>query len=62
MAELLDLDVNGSTSVVYADEFGTEEFKLLEVDESILKELLHDGYILFYFLFNPSSSCSEIYQ
>lgn len=46
MAELLELDVNGSTTVVYADGFGTEEFKLLEVDESILRELLHDGLII----------------
>ncbi|KAG0586272.1 hypothetical protein KC19_2G077700 [Ceratodon purpureus] len=43
MAELLELEVDGSTTVVYADGFGMDEFKLLEVDESILKELLHDG-------------------
>lgn len=43
MAELLELNVNESAAVVYAEGFGTEEFKLLEVDESILQELLHDG-------------------
>jgi hypothetical protein len=42
---------------VYADGFGTEEFKLLEVDESILRELLHDGYV--YFLFGPSEFMIE---
>ena len=51
MAELLELDVTGNTTVVYADGFGMEEFKLLEVDESILKELLNDGYA--YFLLSP---------
>lgn len=44
MAELLDLNVNGSVTVGYSDSFATEEFKLLEVDESVLKELLNDGY------------------
>lgn len=43
MAELLDLNVNGSVTVGYSDSFATEEFKLLEVDESVLKELLNDG-------------------
>lgn len=43
MAELLDLNVNESVAVVYADEFGTQEYKLLEVDESVLKEILEVG-------------------
>lgn len=54
MAELLELNVNESVTVVYAEGFGFEEFKLLEVDESILKELLHDGYMYFLIL-SPKS-------
>jgi hypothetical protein len=32
--------------VSYGDAFGSENFKLLEVDERILKELLQDGWVL----------------
>jgi hypothetical protein len=32
--------------VSYGDAFGSEDFKLLEVDERILKELLQDGWVL----------------
>lgn len=47
MAELLELDVNGNATIAYGEGFGSEEFKLLEVDESTLKELLEDGCVYF---------------
>lgn len=50
MVELLDFNVNGSVMVGYFDLFVMEEFKLLEVDESVLKELLNDGYEIFFSL------------
>lgn len=52
MAELLELNVNGNATIAYGEGFSSEEFKLLEVDESTLKELLEDGCV--YFL-NPLS-------
>lgn len=42
MAELLELNVNGNATIAYGEGFSSEEFKLLEVDESTLKELLED--------------------
>jgi sister chromatid cohesion protein DCC1 len=42
-AEVLNLKLASSTTVSYGDAFGSEDFKLLEVDERILKELLQDG-------------------
>jgi hypothetical protein len=42
-AEVLNLKLATSATVSYGDAFGSEDFKLLEVDERILKELLQDG-------------------
>jgi sister chromatid cohesion protein DCC1 len=42
-AEVLNLKLASSATVSYGDAFGSEDFKLLEVDERILKELLQDG-------------------
>lgn len=51
MVELLEFNVNESVIVVYVEGFGFEEFKFLEVDESILKELFYDGYMYFFIFF-----------
>ncbi len=45
-AEVLNLKLASSATVSYGDAFGSEDFKLLEVDERILKELLQDGWVL----------------
>ncbi len=45
-AEVLNLKLATSATVSYGDAFGSEDFKLLEVDERILKELLQDGWVL----------------
>lgn len=54
MAELLELDVKGNATIAYGEGFGSEEFKLLEVDESTLKELLEDGCVYFLYLLSHS--------
>lgn len=43
MAELLNLEVDACVTVNHGETFGSDEFKLLEVDESLLKELMSDG-------------------
>lgn len=50
-ADIINLKPTSSATISYGATFGSEEFKLLEVDEGILKELLQDGYVN---ILNPS--------